>query len=100
MKTIAQIAVLSGDPTESVTYTIQLKFPANHFVYTVRETMIVLYRQVTVEFKYVNPPTTHGTQRHRRTDMPAVARRNLRPRGGRHDDVMNRDRFDARPYAR
>ena len=104
----AQIAVLAGDPTRPVPYTIRLKFPANyailahshptdehvvvvsgaltfgmgdklirgaatnktlstggfalmpanmnHFAYTsVEETMIILYGQGPVEFKYVNP---------------------------------------------
>jgi quercetin dioxygenase-like cupin family protein len=104
----AQIAVLAGDPTKPVPYTIRLKFPANydipahshptdehvvvvsgaltfgmgdklirgaatnktlstggfalmpanmnHFAYTsVEETMIILYGQGPVEFKYVNP---------------------------------------------
>jgi quercetin dioxygenase-like cupin family protein len=104
----AQIAVLAGNPTQSVPYTVRLKFPAhykipahshptdenvvvlsgavtfgmgdklttesssnkslsaggfalmpahmNHFAYTgANETVIVLYGQGPVEFKYVNP---------------------------------------------
>ena len=103
----AQIAVLSGDPTKAMAYSVRLKFPANyaipahshptdenvvvvsgaltfgmgdklakgavgnktlgvggyalalanmnHFAYTTAETIIVLYGQGPVEFKYVNP---------------------------------------------
>ena len=101
----AQIAVLAGDPTKPVPYTVRLKFPANygipahshpgdenvavvsgelfmgmgtkldrkaglglgvggfalmpahanHFAYTKGETIILLYGQGPVDFKYVNP---------------------------------------------
>jgi hypothetical protein len=79
----AQIAVLAGDPTKPVPYTIRLNFPANyaipahwhptdenvvvvsgalmpanmnHFAYTTSgATTIILYGQGPVEFKYVKP---------------------------------------------